>query len=87
MKDIYVYLYTFVLINKLKVNVDFLGKHAKFYRNALVLASIEQYSEYDYLTNILMDSISLKIQSNGKYITIREYEVVKYECREHKYKD
>ena len=87
MKDIYVYLYTFVLISKLKVNVDFIGKHVKLFRNALVLASIEQYSEYDHLTSILMDSISLKIQSEGKYKTIREYEVDKYEYREHKYKD
>ena len=30
MKDIYV-LYTFVLINKLKVNVDFIDKHALYY--------------------------------------------------------
>ena len=31
MKDIYVYPDTFVLINKLKVNVDFIGKHALYY--------------------------------------------------------
>ena len=71
----------------LKVNVDFIGKHAKFFRNALVLASIDQYSEYEHLTNILMDSISLKVASEGKYKTIREYEVDKYEYRAHKYKD
>ena len=71
----------------LKMNVDFIGKHAKYFRNALVLASIEQYSEYEYLENILMDSISLKVQSTGQYKTIREYEVDKYEYRSHKYKD
>lgn len=72
---------------KLKVNIDFIGKHAKFFRNALVLASIDEYSEYEHLTNILMDSISLKISDIGKYKTIREYEVDKYEYRNHKYKD
>ena len=34
-----------------------------------------------------MDSISLKIPSDGKYKTKREYEVDKYEYKEHKYKD
>lgn len=81
------FLYLYMKQLSLKVNVDFIGKHAKYFRNSLVLASIDQYSEYEYLTNILMDSISLKIPSEGKYKTIREYEVEKYEYREHKYKD
>lgn len=81
------FLYLFIKQLSLNVNVDFIGKHAKFFRNALVLASIDQYNEYEHLTNILMDSISLKVQSEGKYKTIREYEVEKYEYREHKYKD
>ena len=71
----------------LKVNIDFIGKHAKFLRNALVLACIDQYSEYEHLTNILMDSVSMKEVDSGKYKTIKEYEVDKYEYREHKYKD
>lgn len=82
-----VFLYLLMKQLSLKVNVDFIGKHAKFFRNALVLASIDQYSEYEHLTNILMDSISLKVQNEKRYKTIREYEVDKYEYREHKYKD
>lgn len=81
------FLYLLMKQIKLKVNVDFIGKHAKFFRNALVLASIDQYSEYEHLTNILMDSISLKQSHSGEYKTIRKYEVEKYEYREHKYKD
>lgn len=81
------FLYLFMKQLSLKVNVDFIGKHAKFFRNALVLASIDQYSEYEYLTNILMDSISFRIPSERKYKTIREYEVEKYEYRGHKYKE
>lgn len=81
------FLYLLMKQINLKMNVDFIGKHAKYFRNALVLASIDQYSEYEYLENILMDSISLKVQSTGQYKTIREYEVDKYEYRSHKYKD
>ena len=82
-----VFLYLFLKQLNLKVNTDFIGKHAKYFRSALVLASIDQYSEYDYLTNILMDSISMKGIEGGKYKTIRDYEVEKYQYREHKYKD
>lgn len=81
------FLYLFMRQLSLKVNVDFIGKHAKFFRNALVLASIDEYSEYEHLTNILIDSISLKNTTEGKYKTIREYEVEKYEYRKHEYKD
>lgn len=81
------FLYLFMKQLKLKVNIDFIGKHAKFFRNALVLASIDQYSEYNHLTNILMDSIYFKVENEGKYKTIKEYDVEKYEYRTHKYKD
>ena len=81
------FLYLFMRQLNLKVNIDFIGKHAKYFRNALVLASIDQYSECEHLTNILMDSISIKNINSGKYKTIRDYEVDKYEYRQHKYKD
>ena len=81
------FLYLFMKQINLKVNVDFIGKHAKFFRNALVMASIDEYSEYEHLTNILMDSISYKEVESGKYKTIRDYEVDKYEYKNHEYKD
>lgn len=81
------FLYMFMKQIKLRVNIDFIGEHAKYFRNALVMASIDQYSEYEHLTEILLDSISTKIVKTGKYKTIREYEVDKYEYRSHKYKD
>ena len=71
----------------LKVDVAFIGEHAKYFRSALVLASIDQYSEYEHLTNILMDSVYLKDISSNKYKTIRDYEVDKYEYQKHEYKD
>ena len=80
------FLYLFMKQINLKVDAEFIGKNAKFFRNALVLASIDQYSEYEYLTNILMDSISTKVKT-GEYKTIRQYQVDKYEYTTHKYKD
>ena len=80
------FLYLFVKQIGLKVNVDFIGKHAKYFRNALVMASIDEYSEYEHLTNILMDSISLKDINEDKYKTIKEYEVEKYDYQSHNIK-
>ena len=81
------FLHLFMKQLKLKANIDFIGKHAKYFRNALVMASIDKYSEYEHLTNILLDSISMKEIDRGKDKTIREYEVDKYEYRERKHKD
>lgn len=81
------FLYLFVKQIELKVNTDFIGKHAKYFRNALVMASIDEYSEYEHLTNILMDSISLKEINENKYKTIKEYEVEKYAYQTHNIKN
>lgn len=80
------FLYLFVKQIELKVNIDFIGKHAKYFRNALVMASIDEYSEYEHLKNILMDSISLKDINENKYKTIKEYEVEKYSYQTHNIK-
>lgn len=71
----------------IKINIDFIGKNAKYFRNALVLASIDQYSEYEHLTKIINDSTSEEISNDKKYKTIKEYKVDNYEYRNHKYKD
>jgi len=69
----------------LKLNDDFIGEHSKFFRNALVLASIGEYSEYKHLEMILSDAISLKKVTNGesKYQTIKDYNLEKYEYNYH----
>ena len=82
-----VFLFLFMKQIGFKVNIDFINKHAKFFRGALVIASIDQYSEYEHLTKILMDSVSTKSVSGEGYQTIREYEVEKYEYRKHEYKE
>ncbi len=81
------FLYLFVKQIELKVNIDFIGKHAKYFRNALVMASIDEYSEYEHLTNILMDSIFLKEINENKYKTIKECEVEKYAYQTHNIKN
>jgi len=51
------------------------------------MASIDEYSEYEHLTNILMDSIFQKDINENKYKTINEYEVEKYNYQVHNIKN
>ena len=50
-----------------------------------MLASIGEYSEYNYLEEILKDTISFKVvdDSNIKYQTIKDYNLDKYEYNYH----
>lgn len=84
-RTICLYLYFFMKKYNLKLNVDFIGEHSKFFRNALVLASIGAYSEFEHLEMILSDAISLKKVTNGesKYQTIKDYNLEKYEYNYH----
>ena len=86
-RSVTLFLYFFMKQLKMKVNTTFIGEHSKYFRNALVMASIGQYSDYHYLTDILMDSISFRKGNENKYKTIRDYEVDKYEYQPHYYKD
>ena len=80
------FLYYFLKKIGFKVNREFIDKHAKYFRNALVLASIGKYSEYNYLEEILKDSISFKVidnEHNVKYQSIKGYNLYKYEYNYH----
>lgn len=84
------FLYFFMKNIGLFINKDFISKHAKYFRNALVLASIGEYSEYIYLENILLDSISEKdinIKYDKKYQTIKGYNLEQYEYNYHSKKE
>lgn len=83
------FLYFFMKKYGLKLNVDFIGKYSKYFRNSLVIASIGQYSEYEYLERILLDATSVKVATNGdtKYKTIKEYNLDKYKYNYHHIKD
>ena len=69
------FLYYFLKKLGFKVNREFIDKHAKYFRNALVLASIDEYSEYNYLEEILKDS---KIEIIGeKHNSLYDAKVIK----------
>ena len=87
-RTICLYLYFLMKKYDLKLNIDFIGEHSKFFRNALVLASIGEYSEYEHLEMILSDATSLKkiIDNEKKYQTIRDYNLEKYEYNYHRLK-
>lgn len=63
-------------------------ENAKYFRNALVMASIGEYSEYEHLQEILMDAISNKkvINQKQKYSKIKDYNVNDYKYDYHKLK-
>ena len=84
-RTVCIFLYFFMKKHNLKLNVDFIGEHSKYFRNALVLASIGEYSEYDHLEMILSDAISIKknIGVEEKYQTIKDYNLEKYEYNYH----
>jgi cell filamentation protein len=79
------FLFLYLKTLGLKLNQDFLGAHAKYFRNSLVLASIDSYSEPEHLQDILLDSVSVRLPegSDLKYQTIRGYEVAKYGYQPH----
>lgn len=84
------FLYYFLKKRGFKVNREFIGKYAKYFRNSLVLASIGEYSEYNYLEEILKDSISFKIideNYESKYQTIKGYNLEKYNYNYHSSKN
>ena len=87
-RTICLFLYFFMKKFDLKLNMDFIGEHSKYFRNALVLASIGQYSEYEHLEKILSDATSLKkiVDGQKKYQTIKNYNLEKYEYNYHRLK-
>lgn len=70
------------------LNTEFISQNAKYFRNALVMASLGEYAEYQYLQNILIDAISVKIEAvkEGKYSKIKDYQINQYKYAYHKAK-
>lgn len=75
----------YFLIKKagLHVNIDFLFKNGKYFRNALALSCLYSSSKSEYLLNIVKDSVSVKNVESGKYETIEGVEVDKYSYVSH----
>lgn len=75
----------YFLIKKagLHVNVDFLSKNGKYFRNALALSCLYSSSKTEYLLGIVEDSVTIKNTSSKKYETIEGMEVKKYSYVNH----
>lgn len=75
----------YFLIKKagLHINIDFLSKNSKYFRNALVLSSLYSSSKPQYLLDLVSDSVTLKNINKNKYETIAGLEVNKYEYTNH----
>ena len=75
----------YFLIKKagLHVNIDFLSKNGKYFRNALVLNSLYSNSKPEYLLGIVSDAVTIKNVSNKKYEAIDGFEVDKYSYTNH----
>ena len=75
----------YFLIKKagLHINVDFLSKNGKYFRNALVFNSLYDKSKPEYILGIVTDSVTIKNISSKKYETIEGKEVKKYEYTNH----
>ena len=72
------FLYFLLKTIGLHINIDFLGKNAKYFRNALVLASLYSSSKKEFLNGIIAESVTIKNPNTKKYETIDGYEVAKY---------
>ena len=80
-----------LFIRSLGLNLDsnLMKQHANYFRNALVLNSIREYSEPEHLEKFLTDALLSKTTDvpSEKYKTIKGYELDKYHYSQHSYKD
>ena len=82
-RSVALFLYFLLKTIGLNINIDFLGKNAKYFRNALVLASLYSSSKFEYLLGIISDCTTIKNLSTNKYETINGYQVDKYSYQNH----
>ena len=82
-RSVALFLYFLLKTIGVHINIDFLGKNAKYFRNALVLASLYSASKPEYLFGIIADCTTIKNLTTNKYETINGYEVDKYSYQNH----
>ncbi len=87
------YLYFFLKKHGFSLDEKLLKVHAAYLRNALVMASLDEYSEYQYLENILSDAIIYKVnrkqvkkEAIHKYAKIKDIEMKNYKYNDHQHK-
>lgn len=76
-------LYLLIKQSGLHINLDFLSKNGKYFRNALVLSCLYSSSKSEYLLGIVQDAVTQKNISSKKYETIDGFEVNKYSYTKH----
>lgn len=83
--------FTFLLLKQhgYSYNAEIIKENAKFFRNALVMASIKEYTEFSYLQRILTDVIETEVgkKATPKYKKIKDYNVDDYEYAYHKVRE
>ena len=82
-RSVALFLYFLLKTIGVHINIDFLGKNAKYFRNALVLASLYSATKPEYLFGIIADCTTIKNLATNKYETIDGYEVNKYSYQNH----
>lgn len=82
-RSVALFLYFLLKTIGVHINIDFLGKNAKYFRNALVLASLYSASKPEYLFGIIADCTTIKNLATNKYETIDGYEVNRYSYQNH----
>lgn len=92
-RTIVVFLYFLLKHSNIELDIDFLESNAKYFRNALVLASIGEYSEFEHLETILDDAIFLQNSINKrtnehstKYNKIKDLHLKDYKYNYHQKK-
>lgn len=87
-RTVSVFLYYLTKKIGMKLNTSFIEHNAKFFRNALVMASIDEYSEYQYLEGFLVDAIATRTNTYDieKYKLINDYNLDEYEYNYHEMK-
>lgn len=80
--------YLFLKQHGYHFNAELISHHAKYFSNALVMASLGQYAEYQYLQNILIDAVSnrVDVDKKEKYARIKDYHLDQYKYAYHKAK-
>lgn len=68
------------------LNAESLSRHAKYFRNALVMAALGQYAEYQFLQNILIDAVSniVDLIKTDNYAKIKDFDIDQYKYAYHK---
>ena len=87
-RTVSVFLYFLTKKIGMELNTSFIENNAKFFRNALVMASIDEYSEYQHLEGFLTDAITIRSNTYDveKYKVINDYNLDEYEYNYHEIK-